>query len=109
MECVKLIHSLRADQPVLFIPWIFKPYTSRHDMPFIWNVWNFLKLLCTKDMFNQKLLKCVFSRYTCDVKVLQYFSLYNKFARSEYCSLMHVCSHMFIVLCMFILPHGGDT
>ena len=76
---------------------------------------------CTKDkerrdlvkclyLFDHKLLKCVFSRYTCDVKVLQYslFSLYNKFARSEYCSLMHFCSHMFIVLCMFILPRKSD-
>ena len=36
------------------------------------------------------------------------FSLYNKFARSEYCSLMHCCSHMFIVLCIFILPPRRD-
>jgi len=35
-------------------------------------------------------------------------SLFNKFAQFEYCSLMHFCSHMFIVLCIFILPRGGD-
>jgi len=39
----------------------------------------------------------------CDIQI------YNKFAWFEYCSLMHFCSHMFIVLCMFILPRGGDT
>jgi len=40
-------------------------------------------------MFDHKPLKCVFSRYTCHGKIL-------------------VCSHKFIVLCMFILPRGGD-
>ena len=50
------------------------------------------------------------TNFACDVKVLRHspISLYNKFARFEYCSLMHFCSHMFIVLCMFILPREGD-
>jgi len=60
-------------------------------------------------MFYHKLLKCVFSRYPCNVKVLQLFPIFSlQQVRSEYSSLMHFCSHMFIVLCMLILPRGGD-
>ena len=75
---------------------------------------------CTKDkerrdlvkcwyMFDHKLLKCVFSRYSCDVKVLRHFPI---FSLQQVCTIWILFTYALLFKhvygIMFILPRGGD-